>query len=133
MTRGRASFQRQAPRQTGEPTLPLINVVFLLLIFVLLTSVIEADPPIPVDLPFSQTSPDATDPGEIVFVSADGREASAVNILDENALAEWVAENEPELVAIRADREVEVGALFGLAQRLEALGVAQIELVVLTP
>lgn len=131
--RARSKLMHTAPRQTGEPTLPLINVVFLLLIFVLLTSVIEADPPVPVDLPFSRMSPELADEGQVVFLSADGRQAVAMSVLDDQALEQWVAEAEPELVAVRADRLVEVGAVFALADRLQELGVGRVELVILTP
>lgn len=129
----RRAFVRPVRRPTGEPTLPLINVIFLLLIFVLLTSVIEADPPVPVDLPYSSTSPTPDDPGRVVFLSADGKRASELDILDQEGLQRWVDENEPDLVAVRADRQLSSGELFTLVSDLEAMGVPRIELVVLTP
>jgi len=129
----RGGLPRPARRPAGEPTLPLINVIFLLLIFVLLTSVIEPDPPVPVELPYSSTSPTPDDPGRVVFLSADGRRASELDILDRDALKAWVADNEPDLVAVRADRRLPAGELFGLVAELETLGVPRIELVVLTP
>lgn len=130
---GGSGYERLSRGQTGEPTLPLINVVFLLLIFVLLTSVIEADPPVPVELAFSDTSPLAETTGEVVFLSADGQKASALSVLDDSGIEAWVDENKPEVVAIRADKQTRISVLFRLRDRLQELGVKHIELAVLAP
>ena len=128
---GRSSrYAVPAKRRMGEPTLPLINVVFLLLIFVLLTSVIEPEPPIPVDLAESSTGGQAEGTAALLYVSGDGlADETAIMTIEE--LRGWVERSEPQLVAIRADRSMTAARLFGFVDALEELGVAQIELVVL--
>ncbi|MBV2360500.1 biopolymer transporter ExbD [Thalassococcus sp. CAU 1522] len=78
MVRARHSLPR-APRRGAEPVVPMINIVFLLLIFFLMTARIAPQAPFDVTLPRA-----AADPGENaaqpLYVSGDGALAfGAVN------------------------------------------------------
>ncbi|MCB2011903.1 MAG: biopolymer transporter ExbD [Geminicoccaceae bacterium] len=129
MRTGRRRYPALPPRRTGEPTLPLINVVFLLLIFVLLTSAIEIPGPLTVDLAESRSA-EGADPGHpLLFASADEM-ASRTAILSREALRAWVEENRPQTVVLHADRNLTASRLFTLVEDLRRLGVETVELAV---
>lgn len=121
-------FSRSRPRQKPESIVPMINVVFLLLIFFMMTATITQP------TPFDVAPPDAQREGEVqedstLFVAADGR--LGMNGLLGNAV--WSALGATQFegpLTIRADAALPAKNLSGILSRLAELGVTSIELVV---
>lgn len=121
-------FASPARRKTGEPILPMINVVFLLLIFFLLSSQIAPRAPFPVVPPQVDTDSGA-DPGATLFLSADGRlffeglEGDAALL----RLSSGIEKN--TAVILRADAAVSAQKVAALISRLRAAGAESVVLV----
>ncbi len=120
------------PRRPGQESIvPMINVVFLLLIFFLMTSQIAPPDPIEVTAPTSQSGGEPEAPGEDkVFLDASG-----VPHLGEtrgDAVFAVLADRSPdaEPLLLVADRRLEAAKLAATLRRLTGLGAARVELVV---
>ena len=114
-------------RDRPESIVPMINVVFLLLVFFLMTATIAPAEPFAVTPPASRA--DLPAPAErLLWLGPDGRLAHAGQA-GEAALAALAAAG-PGPVTIRADRQAEGAALARLLTRLAALGITETLLVV---
>ena len=118
-------------RRPAENIVPMINVVFLLLIFFLMTAQIA--PPDPFDV--SPPTARAEDPGDardILYVAADGRLAfgAARGEAVFEALGDRAAEGP---LMLRADAALDAADLARLLPRLAAVGVTDIALVATPP
>jgi len=115
-------------RRPRENIVPMINVVFLLLIFFLMTAQIAPPDPFEITPPSSSSQAPADGPatlyiapdGTLAFLQARGEDAVFA------ALAE-APKDSPLL--IRADAGLEASKLAGLLARLAAVGVANVALV----
>ena len=120
-------FSTPKKRETGEPILPMINVVFLLLIFFLMTAQIAPR------APFSVTPPDAPCEGApegdgILFAGADG--ALFYNGLQGDALWAGLSDRAADApLILRADSALQGPEFAALLSRLGAMGIASVELV----
>lgn len=121
---------QKAPGNRGEPIVPMINIVFLLLIFFLMTASIAPPDPFDVLPPDAAIEADALPP-QTLFVAADG------TLAFEDARGEAVfaalADALPEPLSIRADARLPAAELAALLPRLAASGVAQFDLVTVLP
>jgi len=90
----RRSIKPFAPSRrdrSDESLIPLINIVFLILIFFMIAGRMEAPDPILVDPPVS-TSPTRPSPPQLILVlAADGRIAAGDEIMESQHLDEWLA------------------------------------------
>lgn len=121
-------FQLPRPRPTRESILPMINVVFLLLIFFLMTAHIAPAPPF--DLAPPEAEAEAIDsPDRTMWLSADG--TLVHNDLSGEAAMEALATAEGP-VLIRADAGVQAADLARLMRRLSALGLNDLRLATLS-
>lgn len=116
-------------REAQESIVPMINVVFLLLIFFLMTSQIA--PPTPVEVTAPQSVSGGDPEAELkVFLDAKGtlyfRESAAQDVL---AALQGVVQD-GERVLLTADKGVEAVKLAAILRQLTALGVPRVELVV---
>ncbi|MEM1079346.1 MAG: biopolymer transporter ExbD [Pseudomonadota bacterium] len=114
----------------GESIIPMINVVFLLLIFFLITAQIRPPEPFEVVLPITEERDPAAETLLRLYLSAEGVIAYE-DLLGEDALAAALGRyrEEPELVVqIRADAGVEGSALAILLRRLAEGGIKAAEL-----
>jgi biopolymer transport protein ExbD len=106
----------------------MINVVFLLLIFFLMSAQITPPAPFDVTLPKSADGDHAA-PTDTLYMDAKGRlafnEARGDAVLD--ALAARATPD--EALQIRADARMEARALARLLPQLAARGIAQVEIV----
>ncbi len=116
-----------AKRETRESVVPMINVVFLLLIFFLMTAQIA--PPEPFEVTPPQSGAEAPAEGKrILYISASGELA-----MDErrgDAVFEGLSdlgENEPLMV--RADQALKASEIAKLLPKLASYGVRQVKLV----
>jgi biopolymer transport protein ExbD len=115
-------------RRPAEAIVPMINVVFLLLIFFLMSAQIAPPAPFDVSLPQSDAGARAG-PADTLYMDAEGRlafnAARGAAVLE--ALAARAAPGEP--LQIRADARLEARALARFLPELAARGVAEVEIV----
>lgn len=115
-------------RVRGESVVPLINIVFLLLIFFLMTATIAPPDPLQVDPPAAAGVDSAPAPAEVLHVGADGALAWG-GLRDGAVLAALAAAPVPEL-ALRADAGLDGAGFAALLAQLRAVGVDTVTLAV---
>ncbi|WP_424978529.1 ExbD/TolR family protein [Leisingera sp. S232] len=119
-------------RPRGESIVPMINVVFLLLIFFLMTSQLAQPDPFEVTPPdaVSETAPEAQ---PVLYIDAAGRMhfdgAEGEAALRRLAAASAGHDN----VQLRADARLEATTLARILRQLAEAGLARAELVVRQP
>ena len=116
----------QTARPRGEPTIALINIVFLMLIFFLIAGSLAPRPDGDVAL-VSLTGITTEPPSDTLVMLADGslRHAGAA-LSREDALARFA---DAERVRLLPDRDAPAAELVALAQALRAAGVAELVIV----
>lgn len=119
-------FATPTRRRPTENIVPMINVVFLLLVFFLMTATIAPPAPLDVTPPAAEAS-EKTTAAAVLHVAADGALAFGTE-KGEAALTSAAAQGAPVLT-LRADAGLDGVALAQLLARLAAAGVAQVELV----
>jgi biopolymer transport protein ExbD len=115
-------------RRRADPTITLINVVFLMLMFFLVAGTIAAPPP--ADLRLVQLAQaDPLIPPEVLTMTADGA------VIWQGAPADpaaYVAALPPEaqgIARIMPDRDAPAAALITLARALRAAGATELRIV----
>lgn len=127
-----------APGVDEPGVLPLINVVFLLLVFFLLAGQLVAADPFAVRPPVSSAPGDGAPAVPTILLAADGRLAvvgaeGGDREAADDALAGLVADGPPPLVRLKADGQVPAERVTRLLRRLEGLGVARVHLLATPP
>lgn len=113
-------------RASREPVVPMINVVFLLLIFFLMTAQIV--PPAPFDLTLPNASGDDDTGQSALYISADG-EIAFESARGEAALAQAAALPEGTPLRLYADATLPAATLAQVLAQLTALGATRVEIV----
>ena len=129
------NFERTQPKKDDEERiLPLINVVFLLLIFFMLAGRLSAGDPFRVDPPASVSSASAEQRDLVVLVGADGQLALDGEVVDQSALkaavADRASENEgvsPRL-RLKADANAQAVQVVAVMELLREAGVERLNL-----
>jgi biopolymer transport protein ExbD len=122
-------------RPVREPIGPLVDVVFLLLVFFLLAGTLEPVPPLRVEPPRSQSA--RTESGEhrplTLLLAGDGRVGLDGQVVDPgefaSRLAVPLAEQPGRPVRLIADAEAGSGGVLMLLAELRRLGAGEIALV----
>lgn len=118
-------------RELGD-VLPLINIVFLLLIFFMLVGALEPADPFELTPPESASDEAAGARELLVFIAADGRLALDHELVDLEGLPEAAAERLEErpgaAVKIKADGQAESTRLIEVMEALHRAGVARVTL-----
>ena len=127
-------MQFSAPRRRRplEAIVPMINVVFLLLIFFLMSAQIA--PPAPFDLALPQAAQGKRAvPADTLYMDAEGR--LGFNAVRGEAVLDALATRAPPdaPLHIRADASLEARALAHLLAQLAARGIEQVEIVTAAP
>ena len=127
-------LRRSTPRcgRDDERVLPLINVVFLLLIFFMIAGAIDAGDPITAEPPRS-ASEEAIEARELVIVmSADGRLALDGAVLEKSALGAAVAGRMDTVRApqvwLKADGGADSVEVVAVMETLREAGVERLKL-----
>lgn len=117
-------------RPRAESIVPMINVVFLLLIFFLMTSRLTPPEPFEVEPPRAEQGADADDTA-VLYLSTEG-EAGFQEMRGEAAIAAFVAENQGRegVPQLRADGGTEATAVARTLRELTAAGLTDVALVV---
>ena len=122
-------FSEPSRRPRTESIVPMINVVFLLLIFFLMTSQIAPPEPFEVSPPSadSETDPSAD---AVFFVDKSGR-MSFQRAEGEAAIMKAASfDEDAKIIQVRADSELEAKKLATILRDLSQAGLSRIELVV---
>mgnify|MGYP003633117690 FL=1 len=113
--------------------MPLINIVFLLLIFFLVAGAIREVEPVEVDPPRSLVEAESVTDALTIYVASDGRIALGETMLDRNAfdlaIAAAVAADPDQPIRIVADRDVEAVKVISILETLRASGSSRVKLV----
>lgn len=112
-----------------EPMLPLINIVFLLLIFFMIAGSLQKLGPFEVDPPASQTAEGQPEDTIVLWFSNTGEIGiddltGGLDRLSSMLPADYIGRP----VEIRADREVEGARVVHLLTRLQELGIEKVQL-----
>lgn len=123
----------RAQRPSEENVLPLINIVFLLLIFFMIAGALSATAPFELEPP-AAASADATGPPRGgIAISADGRIAIDGEVIELEVLAErareWRDAGAHDLpLAVRADGTAPSERLLAVIDALREAGIERIRL-----
>ncbi|MCB1885311.1 MAG: biopolymer transporter ExbD [Geminicoccaceae bacterium] len=120
---------RHRPPSAEAAIIPLINVVFLILIFVMLTAVL--DPPIPLRVRLPETGLESRAArGATLAVAADGRLAFDGEVVGLDTLLARLAVARIRRLTLRADADVPLARFLPVAERIEGEGISIVVLAV---
>lgn len=130
-------FQINSNEEEPDTILPLINVVFLLLIFFIMTGALHAVDYFNVNPPSSSSQVRVPLDETIILVSSDGRLAINNVEMDETDLqltaSDALAKNPDTVFRIKADGRVDAARVVELMELIEAVGVRRVMLLALEP
>lgn len=122
-------------RNDDDSVLPLINVVFLLLIFFMLAGHLAAGDPFVIEPPKSQSEGQNTPQDMLILVSSDGRFALDGVEMSEEALIETATQRlqlqehaEDMTLRLKTDGGTPANRIVGLMQRLRQAGFKSLKL-----
>lgn len=122
----------QRQRDDGENLIPLINIVFLLLIFFMLAGTFKSADQLDVSPPSSLSQKSAEEEQVVVLLSATGRLAIGEREVDLSELRGVIMERlsaEPELqVQLKADESLAAEALIEVMESLRDAGLKKLVL-----
>lgn len=123
------NIRPKRPRQSRESIVPMINVVFLLLIFFLMTAQIAPPEPFEVVLPSAESG---EEPYADVTLHVSREGLPGFNGLTGAPAMELLIEvrDKHDPLEIRADAELEARELAGLLRQLAAAGFVRVEVMV---
>lgn len=129
----RSGLKVKRQREEGEENIvPLINIVFLLLIFFMLTGHLAAPEPFVIDPPESAAESDSGDRTAMVLVSENGRVALDGEELDMAQLSAAIAgklKATPDLrLHLKADGGADAGEVVSVMETLRSAGIAKLTL-----
>lgn len=119
-------FSRTSPPPRGEPIVPMINVVFLLLVFFLMTAQITPPDPFEVTAP-TGAGADAVTGDTPLFVGAEGQMAYA-DARGQDVFAALAARPRGAPLPVRIDAAAPAVVLARLTPQLASLGIDRIAL-----
>jgi biopolymer transport protein ExbD len=125
------------PRPQPDSLLPLINVVFLLLIFFMLMGALNAVDLFDIEPPTSASASETTLDKSVVLVGADGRLAYLDGELDDDALTQTVGDilkaKPNTLFRLKADGAAPAARVIEVMELLKAAGAERVLLLTLAP
>ncbi len=122
-------------RSSGVPNLtPLIDIVFLLLVFFMLTSHFVREEALNIDLPVADSGAAVEEQDQLeVVIDASGRILLRDHIVEledlEATLREALASSRNKVVRIRGDQAVSLGQAVGLLDAARAAGAEGVDIV----
>ena len=123
---------RESTRRDSN-VLPLINIVFLMLIFFLLAGTIAPTADFDLDPATSEDSPATTAPAHAVYVSKEGFiSVAGTEVTAEEvpaAMTSFAANLAGKPLEIMADREADAALVLTIAETARAAGIATVRLI----
>jgi len=128
-------FERRRHNHAHLNIAPLVDVVFLLLLFFMLTSHLIQEPAIKLNLPESKTAEMEAESVKTIFLSKNGEIYYMDKRVDLENLRIVLSEIEPGrgFIRIKADREVSLGILVKVIDEVRLSGVNNFSLVTEKP
>ena len=130
-------FKFEIQEEEPDTILPLINVVFLLLIFFIMTGALHAVDYFNVNAPSSSSEFQASLDDTVILVGGDGRIAIDNKEVDEVDLqlsvSDKLAANAGAIFRIKADGRVDAARVVEVMELIEAVGVRRVMLLTLEP
>lgn len=117
-------------RHSDENLLPMINIVFLLLIFFIIAGAITAADALNIQAPHSEQGQESPLETRVLLLSADGRLALADHQGHMDSLDKLLSQSSdlPETLQVKADGQTDAERLFELMRGLHKAGVKHIRL-----
>ncbi|MCH1412308.1 MAG: biopolymer transporter ExbD [Rhodobacteraceae bacterium] len=124
------NFRKTSYGSEKENIVPMINIVFLLLIFFLITSSLVPRPVEIIDRPFGLSDSKANDPNYLFITSS-----SEVMYLGQTGETAWelIKKSEHTTLTIEADRNLAANKLISLLNKLDSMNITQLEVIVNDP
>ncbi|MEO9528674.1 biopolymer transporter ExbD [Roseibium sp.] len=124
-------LQELSPHRRADSSLPLINVVFLLLLFLLVSGTLR--PPLPDEFAWAETSRDEG-AGNIrggLVLTREGRVWSEGQALESGELADFLIRTAEtsDLLTVQVDKRTRMEAVATLAAQARSSGIARLTLV----
>ena len=112
--------RRKTTEEDDIPMAPMIDCVFLLLIFFMVSAVMKASPPFTVTLPDSATKHEFTRKKFNLFINSDGRisiDDQEMGTLEDMELFIASHENQISTLIIKADKRAKHGVVIDVVER----------------
>jgi len=126
-------FERRRHNHSHMNIAPLVDVVFLLLLFFMLTSHLVQEPAVRIRLPESKTAEANTDTVQTIMITKDGEIYLMDKRVDLNrlqmAIKGGLKDLKTDLLRIKADRETDVGTLIDVIDEVRLAGVRNYSIV----
>ncbi len=122
---------RRAAEDTDSRILPLINVVFLLLIFFMIAGTLTARAPFELVLPEAQNAAAPTEDAQTLWIAADGRIALGQDVIPPDMLRIRLSDAPPMAMRLEADAAAPADLLVATVAVLNAAGVETVDIVTL--
>ena len=124
------NFRKTSYVSEKENIVPMINIVFLLLIFFLITSSLVSRPGEIIERPFGLTDAQVEDPNYLFVTSS-----SEIMYLGESGEIAWnlMKEGKPTILTIEADRKLPANKFISLLNKLNSINIPHLEMVVSDP
>ncbi|MDA7592232.1 biopolymer transporter ExbD [Rhodobacteraceae bacterium] len=124
------NFRKTSYVSEKENIVPMINIVFLLLIFFLITSSLVPRPGEIIDRPFGLSGSYAKDPNYLFITSS-----AEIMYLDQTGESAWgvIKKNKPLSLTIEADRNLAAQKFISLLNKLDSMNITQLEMIVNDP
>ena len=118
-------FALYPSRVKKESIIPMVNVIFLLLIFFLMTSSFIIPDPFELDKPYADSS-NKVSTEERLYISKTGKVLISDKV-NENAWR-YLEQNTPEKLLLIADSSFPAKDLLNISEKLKELGVIELNL-----
>lgn len=128
---------RRHRRDSEQSVMPLVNVVFLLLIFFMLTGRITIPDVLPIEPPLSSSRTFSGASDTVILLSADGQLAMEGKRIDAEELQKHIVErltvDPATVVKLKADRRTDSYTVINVTEQLRDMGVKRLLLLTALP
>ena len=124
------NFRKTSYVSEKENIVPMINIVFLLLIFFLITSSLVPRPVEIIERPFGLSDSNVEDPNYLFITGS-----SEIMYLGQTGEIAWdlIKKNEPTTLTIEADRNLAANKFISLLNKLNDMNILHLEMIVSDP
>ena len=124
------NFRKTSYVSAKENIVPMINIVFLLLIFFLITSSLVPRPVETIERPFGVSELNVEDPNYLFITGS-----SEIMYLGQTGEIAWdlIKKSEPTILTIEADRNLAAKKFISLLNKLNDMNILYLEMIVSDP
>ena len=128
----RRRYSDQAVEETGIDLTPMLDVVFIMLIFFIVTSTFIKESGVEVNRPQADTASSQENANILIAVTADGEswmDKQAVDVRSVRSHVERLRQEHPEgIVVVQADQEARTGLVVQVMDQARLAGVPDVAL-----